>query len=77
LCVVHAAAAAAAAMKGNFLQLSAKLYAIIYIYWASAGLRLYKNGKSKTKRGKKIYKKKEINIGPENAMPTTYTKGIT
>jgi len=45
-------------MKGNFLQLSAKLYAIIYIYWASAGLRLYKNGKSKTKGGKKIYKKK-------------------
>jgi len=36
LCVVHAAAAAAAAMKGNFLQLSAKLYAIIYIYWARA-----------------------------------------
>jgi len=33
--------------------------------------------KAKQKGGKKYTKKKEINIGPENAMPTTYTKGIT
>jgi len=33
--------------------------------------------KAKQNGGKNIQKKKEINIGPENAMPTTYTKGIT